>query len=160
LYAVPTVPFGNDVVLIAGAVPPPAIVMVNCLELLPAALVAFTVKVDVTAADGVPEITPVVARLKPAGNEPLSRLHVMGLSPVATSVWLYAVPIVPPGNDVVLIAGAVPPGPLLSPQAPKENPITAIKAIVHKIHFGSVTAASVPPILAMVLFRIKLTSFL
>ena len=101
--------------------PPPSveIVMDNCFVLLPAALVALTVKVDVPAVVGVPEIALPV-RLKPAGNVPFSRLHVMGVSPVAASVWLYAVPVVPFGNVVVVIVGAVTSfcfvhGPLLEP---------------------------------------------
>jgi phosphohistidine swiveling domain-containing protein len=133
LYAVPTVPFGNVAVVIVGAIPSPTavIVMDNGLVLFPAALVALTVKLDVPAVVGVPEITPVPARLKPAGNEP-SILHVMGVSPVALSVWLYEVPTVPPGNVVVVIFGAFPPPPvpLPSPQAAKENPIIATMAII------------------------------
>jgi hypothetical protein len=133
LYATPTVPPGNVVVVIAGA-PPLVIVMDNCLVSLPVALVALTVKVYVFAVVGIPEITLVPARLKPAGNEPLSRLHVMGLSPVAASVSLYATPSFPSGNDVLVIAGAVPclppPVPLPSPQAPKENPIIATMTII------------------------------
>jgi hypothetical protein len=132
LYAVSTTPFGNAEVVIAG-VPAAAIAMDNCLVALPAALVAFTVKVDVSASVGFPEITAPL-RVKPAGNAPLAMLHVMGASPVAASVWLYAVPTVPPGIVVaVLIAGATPflpsAGPSPSLQAAKENPITAIKAI-------------------------------
>jgi hypothetical protein len=43
---------------------------------------------------------------------------------------LYAVSTVPSGNDAVLIVGATPPPlPLPSPQAAKENPITATMAI-------------------------------
>jgi hypothetical protein len=59
-------------------------------------------------------------------------LHVMGVSLVAASVWLYAVPTPPSDNDAVVIAGAVPvpppppPPPPPSGQAAKENPITAI----------------------------------
>jgi hypothetical protein len=39
-------------------------------------------------------------------------LHVMGVSPVAVKVWLYAVPTVPPDNDVVVMVGDVPVPPL------------------------------------------------
>jgi hypothetical protein len=76
-------------------------------------------------------------------------LHVIGVVPVAVSVWLYAVPTVPPGNDVVVIVGAVPvlspgvvPGvlplgvellPSPPPQAAKENPVTATRAIMLNI---------------------------
>jgi hypothetical protein len=137
LYTVPTVPPGNDGVVIAGAPPPAAAIVIdNGFVSLPAALVALTVKVDVLAAVGVPVIAPSAARLKPAGNSPPARLHVMGVSPVASSVLLYATPTVPPGNDVVVILGAVPspsvpppPVPPSSPQAAKESPIIATMAI-------------------------------
>jgi hypothetical protein len=66
------------------------------------------VKVKVLAVVGVPVIAPVVAlSVKPPGNVP-SMLHVMGVSPVAASVQLYAVPVSPFGNDAVVIVGAVP----------------------------------------------------
>lgn len=45
------------------------------------------VKLDVPAAVGVPEITPAVLNVSPAGSEPLSRLHANGgVPPVAVSV--------------------------------------------------------------------------
>jgi hypothetical protein len=114
LYAVPAVPFGNDVVVIVGAVPVPpldAIVIDSGFVLLPVALAALTLNSDVPAVDGVPEIVPLVS-VKPLGNVPVSMLHVMGVSPVAVKVWLYAVPTVPPGSDAVIIVGAVPVPPL------------------------------------------------
>jgi hypothetical protein len=70
---------------IPGTVPPPVpelIVIFNSLASLPAELVAFTVKVDVPAVVGNPVIVP-PASINPAGNEPLSRLHVMGVVPDA-----------------------------------------------------------------------------
>jgi hypothetical protein len=98
--------------------------------LFPAELVAFTVKEDV------PVIVPLPARLKPVGNTPLSIVHVTGVSPVAASVWLYAIPAVPYGNSAVVIARATPPpglglglglgrlGLLPLSQAAKENPVS------------------------------------
>ena len=75
----------------------------------PVPLVALTVKFDVPAVVGLPEITPVVALSdKPAGRLPAEMLHVMGVVPVAARVWLYATPTVPPGREVVVMAGAVP----------------------------------------------------
>jgi len=68
------------------ALPAVAMVMDNGLVLFPAALAALTVNVNFPAVVGVPEIAPVPARLKPAGNVPLSRLQVMGVSPVAVNV--------------------------------------------------------------------------
>jgi hypothetical protein len=107
LYKILAVPFGNDVVVIVGRT---AIVMDNDFVLFPATLVAFTVKVDVSVSVavvvGVPEITPVAAMFKPAGKVPLSRLHVMGVVPVAVSVWLYPFPTAPSGNVSVVIVGA------------------------------------------------------
>ena len=83
-----------------------AITIENCFVSLPAALVALAVKLNVFAAVGVPEITPAVERVKPVGNVPVSMLHVIGVSPVTASVWLYPVPTVPFGNDAVVIVGA------------------------------------------------------
>jgi hypothetical protein len=137
LYTVFTVPLGNAEVVIAGAVPvllAGAIVIDRFFSSFPVAFVAVTFTLDVPAVVGVPAITPVVAlRVKPEGNAPVT-LHVMGLSPVAASVWLYAVFTVPLGNDAVVIVGAVPvpPPPVASlplSQAAKENPITAARAI-------------------------------
>jgi phosphohistidine swiveling domain-containing protein len=137
LYGVCTSPFANASVVIAGATGAGAIVMDKALVAFPAALVALTVKVDIPCVVGVPEITPVVpARSKPTGNVvPPSRLHVMGASPVAVSVWLYAVSAVPPVNVVVVIVGAVPPPLGLPPSSSSEqavivNPITATRAII------------------------------
>jgi hypothetical protein len=129
VYAVPTVPPINDVVMIVGAPPGALIVMDNDLVSVPISLVAFTVKVDFPAVVGVPEITPAVVRLKPAGNAP-SRLHVMGVSPLAASFLLYATPTVPPANDPVVILGE--PSAVSSSRKSHpaiENPITATKAI-------------------------------
>jgi hypothetical protein len=127
LYAVPTDPPGNVVVVIVGGVPA-EIVMDNSLVSSPSELVAFTVKVDFPAVVGIPVIAPVGARTRPAGNEPLSRLHVMGVLPVASSFLLYAVPSVPFANDVVVIDGG--PISLSQSQAAIENPITATMAII------------------------------
>jgi hypothetical protein len=113
-----------------GPLPLGAITIDNAFVLLPVELVALTVKLNVFAVAGVPAITPAV-RDKPSGNVPVSMLHVIGVSPVAVSVWLYAVPTVPFANDVVVTVGAVPVvPPLPSSQAAKENPITATNAIM------------------------------
>ena len=115
----------------SGSPPLPlgAITIDNAFVPLPVALVALTVKLDVPAVVGVPAITPAVESVNPSGNDPVSMLHVIGVSPVAVSVWLYAVPTVPLGNDAVVTVGAVPVvPPLPSSQAIKENPITATMA--------------------------------
>jgi hypothetical protein len=87
---------------------PPVIVMENDATSLPAPLLASTEKLYVPAVVGVPEIVPLLSRFKPAGNAPLSKLHVIGVSPLALSDWLYDVPTVPPGNVEVVILGAAP----------------------------------------------------
>jgi hypothetical protein len=54
------------------------------------------------AVVGVPDNTPEdVFRVTPAGKAPLARLNVNGLVPPdMLIVWLYAVPTVPPGNEL------------------------------------------------------------
>ena len=73
-----------------------------------AASVTLTVKLAATGIVGVPEITPALLRLSPAGSVPEARVQVsVPLPPVAVSVVLYAVPTVPPANaPLVVIAGA------------------------------------------------------
>ena len=107
-YAVPVVPPGNDVVVIVGGCGAAAIAILSAFvaELF-AASVTFTVNDEVPAVVGVPEIAPVDAvKLKPAGNVPALTLQVYGAVPLlACNVVEYAVPVVPPGNDVVVIVG-------------------------------------------------------
>ena len=83
------------------------IVIDSSFVLLPALLVALTVKVAVPSAVGVPLISPVSAfRLRPAGRPP-SMLHVIGAVPVAVRIWLYASPTLPSGRlDVVMVGAA------------------------------------------------------
>ena len=83
-----------------------AITIDSSFVLLPALLVALTVKVAVPSAVGVPLISPVSAfRLRPAGRPP-SMLHVIGAVPVAVRVWLYASPTLPSGRVSVVMVGA------------------------------------------------------
>lgn len=69
--------------------------------------VTFTVKLiaPVVVPVGVPVMAPVAAfSVSPAGRLPELILHVSAPAPpVATSVWLYSVPRVPPGSELVLI---------------------------------------------------------
>ena len=82
-------------------------VMDSALVSSPVAFAALTVKLNVPSVVGVPEITPVlVSRESPVGKVPLSMLHVMGASPVAWRVWLYAVPETPSGREAVVMTGA------------------------------------------------------
>ena len=83
---------------------------------------------NTTKALGVPDIV-LPERDKPSGNVPLSMLHVMGVSPVAASVWLYAVPTVPPDKESVVIAGAVAVSSL--PHDTAASPITIMAAKSH-----------------------------
>ena len=53
-------------------------------------LAAWTVKLNVPAAVGVPLTRPLVAlRVRPAGSEPVMTLQVIGAVPVAVKVWVY-----------------------------------------------------------------------
>ena len=60
--------------------------MVNDLVMLPAALVALTVKVKVPAVLGVPVILPSADSVRPLGRLPDSLFQVIVGSPVATKV--------------------------------------------------------------------------
>jgi hypothetical protein len=61
------------------------------------------VKLNGPRADGVPEITPPLDSDKLVGKAPVITDHVYGpVPPVAASVWLYGVPIVPLGRLVVV----------------------------------------------------------
>jgi hypothetical protein len=79
LYAVPTCPFGKDVVVITGAAAA-TIVSESTAELLCAGCPeSVTLKVSdnpLTAAVGVPLMTPLADKLSPAGSVPLDNDHV------------------------------------------------------------------------------------
>jgi len=91
LYATPTVPFGSVIVVIARGA---AVTMMlsalvaSCCGVLASA--ACTVKFEVAAVVGVPEITPVpLFSISPAGNVPTVTLHVIGaVPPLDCSCWL------------------------------------------------------------------------
>ena len=107
-YAVPAVPLGKDVVVTVGGCAAAATAMLNALvPVLFAASVTCTVNDAVPAVVGVPEITPVAAtKLNPAGSVPALTLQLYGVvPPLDCSVVEYAVPAVPPGNDVVVTVG-------------------------------------------------------
>ena len=110
MYAVPTVPLGRVEVVIVGGVPAPAgsTTMLRAAVSFPAPFVALTVKLDVPAAVGVPEITPAALSVKPTGRVPTETSQVIGASPVAVSVALYALPSVALDKVVVVIVGATP----------------------------------------------------
>jgi hypothetical protein len=80
------------------------IVMLNtAVAVFDAESVTFTVKLDVPAAVGVPEMTLLV-RPSPGGNEPEMMLHVYGgVPPVAAREYEYAIPTAPLGGAVVVM---------------------------------------------------------
>jgi hypothetical protein len=78
-------PFREAVVIVGTAV----ITMLRAFVPFPAVFVALTVKLNVPAVVGVPDITPVVSfKLKPAGSVRLDIDQFIGVDPVAVSVWL------------------------------------------------------------------------
>ena len=110
LYALLTLPPSSEVVVtLSGA----TLTVMLRLAVFVAGVgvcesVTVTEKFDVPVLPlGVPEITPVPLKLKPAGKLPDVRLHVYdGTPPVACSVWLYATPSDAPGNDAVVMINA------------------------------------------------------
>jgi hypothetical protein len=83
-YTKPTVPLGSDVVVIVGGSIAGAITMLKSRVALPAMFVACTVKLNVPASLGVPEITLPV-KFNPSGKSPIID-HVIGPVPVACRV--------------------------------------------------------------------------
>ena len=123
LYGTPTMPSGNEAVVIAGATGAAVMSMENAFVSLPTEFSALTVKLNMFITVGVPEIVS-PDRERPFGNAPLSMLHVIGAVPEATSVWLYVVPSTPSGRDALLITGAVGPLPLgVLPTCPLVVPV-------------------------------------
>jgi hypothetical protein len=101
LYAVETVPPGRLVVVTVNC--ETTTILSVCVAALELVSVTFTVKFAVPAVVGVPEITPAVFNVNPAGRLPDEIVHVYGeVPPVTCSVWLYAVETVPPGRLVVV----------------------------------------------------------
>jgi hypothetical protein len=97
------IPPGREAVVIVGGA---AIIILRVFVLFPEAFVALTVNLDVPIAVGVPDITPVVSfKLRPAGSVPPDIDQVIGVVPVAVSVWLYDCPVMPPGRDSVVTVG-------------------------------------------------------
>ena len=75
-------------VVIVGAVPVGVLILIlKAMVSLPVLFVALTVNANVPAVVGVPEMV-LPDKLRPSGRSPLSMLHVIGESPVASSVWL------------------------------------------------------------------------
>lgn len=104
-YPTPTVPAGNDEVLMLNA----GALIVNDSPTLAdpeAPSVTLTVKLDDPAAVGVPAIVP-PERLSPAGSDPVATDQVYGGDPpVALSACEYPTPTMPTGNEDVVIVNA------------------------------------------------------
>ena len=79
-------PPGRDVVVTVGI---SVMTILRFIVAFPAVFVALTVKLYVSADVGMPVIAPVdVFRFKPTGNEPPDIDQVIGVVPVALSLWL------------------------------------------------------------------------
>ena len=74
-------------VVIAGACAVAVTTILKAPVPVPAAFVALTVKLNVPAVVGVPEITPALLKFKPLGRLPLS-IDQVGAVPVALNVAL------------------------------------------------------------------------
>src|SRR5471030_2180035 len=89
LYAATVDPFGSVVGLrvIVGQVV--TLTVYDRVPVQPLLAVALSVKVELPAVVGVPERTPAVVRVSPAGRVPLDTVKVYGLlPPLAVIVWL------------------------------------------------------------------------
>lgn len=83
-YDCPFVPLGNDVVVMTRGCTDPATVMVNDFVFVNCGedeSATFKVKVDDPTVVGVPERTPPLLKLKPAGSDPERTLHEYGVTP-------------------------------------------------------------------------------
>ena len=89
-YAVPVVPFGSELVpMTSGATEAVTVIESDCesVNFGEDESATCTVKVDVAAVVGVPEMTPALLRLRPVGRLPEVTVQAYGvLPPVATSV--------------------------------------------------------------------------
>ena len=74
--------------IVGGVIGAELITILKVLVSLPPEFVALTVKLNVLALFGVPEITPPPLKFKPFGRFPLSIDHVIGAAPLALRAWL------------------------------------------------------------------------
>ena len=83
-------PGSVDVVIVGGVTAAGLMTMLKVFVSLPPEFVALTVKLNVPALFGVPEIPPALFKFKPFGSGwlPLSSDHVIGAAPDALRVWL------------------------------------------------------------------------
>jgi len=106
LYAVPTVPFGSEVVVIEiGAVPVAIETVYACEPAPPPESNTCSVNVNEPAVVGVPEIPPRVLNIKPGGSTPPVKFQPYGASPpLAATLAIYGTPAFPLGSEVVVMA--------------------------------------------------------
>jgi hypothetical protein len=90
LYAVPTRPPGNPVVVITGVAGTTEMVNVSVSE--PAELDAFTMNVEVAYVVGVPPIAPSLVRVRPLGSAPELTVNVTATVLIASTADEYAAP--------------------------------------------------------------------
>ena len=109
LYAVPCVAPASELIATLSGVPAVVTVILSACEAVSdfgvVESVTCTVKPNVPAVVGVPEIAPVLAaKLNPVGSEPALMLQLYGdVPPVAANVALYTPPCVPLATEVVAI---------------------------------------------------------
>jgi hypothetical protein len=107
------VPDASDVVVIVSGDTPVAAAIVNVNDFSAVCcgvLLSFTsaVKKDVPSLVGVPEIVPLLPRVKPVGRAPATKLHVYGVvPPVASRGSEYAVPSFPEVRNAGVIWSAL-----------------------------------------------------
>jgi hypothetical protein len=103
-------PLGSElVVMVTGVTAAATVILNDCAAVCGVGAVesiTLTVKLNVPAVVGVPEITPVdAAKLNPAGSIPALTLQLYGVvPPLACNVVVYAVPTVPPGSDAAVVS--------------------------------------------------------
>jgi hypothetical protein len=151
LYAVLTEPSERLVVVIVGAAVAVIVILKACVasETL---LLAVTVKLNVPAAVGVPDISPVSSfKLRPGVKSAGVTVHSIGAVPVADSALLYAVPTEPSGRLVVVIAGATGPAVISMLNAFEASGLTPFVAAIVKLNVPAVVG--VPAIWPVVVFK-------
>ena len=94
LYSTPTIASLRFVVNISNPLSESLIVIIKILESSPAELLALTVNEKVPEFVGVPEISPVFARVRPSGKLPPVFVHVDSV-PDDLRVTEYFLPLMP-----------------------------------------------------------------
>src|SRR5579872_4645843 len=94
---------------------------------------------------GVPEMTPALLTVSPAGRLPLEIDHVNGCTPPAAAiVWLYATPTVAVGSVAVVITGGGCDELLLEPPQPKRHNTKYTTANTRGVILDLITVPLVP----------------